>query len=752
MKKIISGNIDRPIFNRNEDFLDRFKFAEYIYSILENLPADSNIRIGIEGPWGSGKSSMMKLLHDECRKGGNFTAYFNPWQFNEWDLAWSGLVTAIGKGLSEGKNGKISPFKRKHYIKKGKEYILKGITLATKLPYIDVAAKIGDLLISPLLSNLEETKQSVIDYLSLELGDKRMFIFIDDLDRANEQVIYNLLMFLNEVIDFNKIVYIIGLDVEVTKFTLGNRIKDVDSFLEKIINWSFKLPNPSEFDWDIYIKNQLKSLSGGIKKKSLLSLSNVLPKNPRKLKLFIYYLDGLHRSFLKRFDDDELHWDIVYLIQLLRNEFPKAFDHILNDKQLIGDLSYGSVRDRVGERVNAGRREEHEEPEWKDKLKTDLPKDERERINRLFELYETIRNSRLIISEEVLSYHLRVIDSPDLITWREYRDIKKEVVNAPKGQRKDKLKEVLFRNTSHKAVMWRREFFNTLLMDRNALFEGAIQHKVDKDIQEALKAVFDLNDILELSFEIEDLFKGDNPVYNIDLFKKIIEKFKHWSHFDKPEHIYRELRDNEKSILVTLISKMVNQESSLLIALGIGRHDHPFPGGGPEEAFRPIKNEMIKILSDKVAQSLLNNFTKFDGIASLWPSNENKIAELNILFNPNPSFHNEIIYRKLSEIITQISDVPFIRDNFYEYFSMLCHASLKPSSFSTTENALVLIKNNDFISILWEGTVGEGLNLRCIGSLNQYREDLRKHHNIKVDELLPVPTWWEAVLKGEEIK
>lgn len=752
MKKIISGNVDRPICCREEDYLDRLQFAEYIYSILENLPKDSNIRIGIEGPWGSGKSSMMKLLHDECQKGGNFTAYFNPWQFNEWELAWSGLVTAIGKSLSEGKNGKINPFKRNQYIKKGGEYILKGITLAKKIPYVDVAAKIGDLLVSPLLSKLEETKKSVIDYLNAELGDKRMFIFIDDLDRANEQVIYNLLMFLNEVIDFNKIVYIIGLDVEVTKFTLEDRIKDVDSFLEKIINWSFKLPNPSEFDWDIYIKNQLKYLSGGIKKESLMSLVNILPKNPRKLKLFIYYLDGLHRSFLKRFDDDELHWDIVYLIQLLRNEFPKAFDYILKDTQLISDLSYGSVKERVDEHAHVGRREERKEPEWKDKLQADLPKDEKERVNRLFELYETIRNSRLIISEEILSYHLRVIDSPDLITWREYREMKKELIDLPEGQHQDKLKEILFRNTSYKAVMWRREFFNTLIMDRNALFEKAIQYKDDEDIKAALGKVFFLNNLLKLSFEIAELFEGDNPVYNVDLFKKIMEKFKHWAHFDKPEYLYKDLRKDEKDILLSLISKMKKHASSLLVTLGVGRYEPSFPGGGPDEAFMPIKQEMIKILSDTVAQSLLRNFEEFDGIAKLWPSNENKVAELNLLFNPNPSFHNETIYEKLREIIAKIPEVPFIRDNFYEYFSMLCHTSLNPASFSTTENALALIKNKNFISILWEGTIGKGLNLRSVGSLNQYRENLRKHHKINVDEVLPVPKWWDAVLKGEEIK
>lgn len=749
MKKSVSRNIDSPICNVNEDFLDRYKFAGYIYSILENLPSNSNIRIGIEGPWGSGKSSVMKLLHDECEKAGHFTTYFNPWQFNEWDLAWSGLVSAIGKGLCKGKDGKINPFNRKRYLKKGTEGILKVIRLAKKIPYADVAAKIGDLFISPLLSQLEETKQSVMEYLNTELADKRMFIFIDDLDRASEQVIYNLLMFLNEVIDFNKIVYVIGLDVEVTKFTLKDRIKDVDSFLEKIINWTFKLPQPSEFDWNIYTNSQLKSLSGGIKKEYLLSLMNVLPRNPRKLKLFLYYLDGLHRGFLGRFDNDELHWDIVYLIQLLRNEFPKAFECILNNQTLIDDLAYGRMREGIDRHSNQERRDVQDELKWKNKLKTNLPNEESGKIERLFKLYESIRNSHQIMSEETMSYHLRVIDSPDLITWKEYRSIKNKLLDSPEDKLLDKLKEVLFSNTSYKAIVWRREFLNTLLMDRNKLFEDAIQRKSDQEIQGELKHVFKLNKICKLTFEIDELFAGENPVYNIDLFKTFVDKFKHWAHFNRPEHLYKELREDEKKILLTLTSKMKPRASDVLIALGIGKYEPTF-SDGPDRAFEPTKNEMIKILSDSLAQSLLNRFEQFDGINRLWPSNENRIAELNILFNSNSTFHNKTIYEKLNEIVAKIPENPYIRDNFYEYTSMLCHAALNPTSFSTMEKALELLKNKDFVSIIWEGTIGKGLNLRNVGSLQNYREKLKSICD--VNDLLPLPDWWDKALKGEQIK
>jgi len=290
---------------------------------------------------------------------------------------------------------------------------------------------------------------------------------------------------------------------------------------------------------------------------------------------------------------------------------------------------------------------------------------------------------------------------------------------------------------------------NTLLIDRNKSFENAIQCKSDQEIQEELKHVFKLNKVCEVILQIDELFTGENPVYNIDLFKAFVEKFKHWAHFNHPEHLYKKLREDEKKILLTLASNMILQASDALIALDIANYEPTFLDG-PGKAFEATRNEMIKILSNGLSQSLLYRFEQFDGISRLWPSNENGTAELNILFNSNPSFHNGTIYEKLNEIVAKISKNSYIQDNFYEYTSMLCYAALNPTSFSTTEKALELLKNKDFVSIVWEGTIGRGLNLRNVGSLQGYREKLKA--KCDVDDLLPLPDWWDKVLKGEQIK
>jgi hypothetical protein len=51
---------DRPIQTRNEDRLNFADYADILADII--LTADTPITLGIFGPWGSGKTSLMRLI------------------------------------------------------------------------------------------------------------------------------------------------------------------------------------------------------------------------------------------------------------------------------------------------------------------------------------------------------------------------------------------------------------------------------------------------------------------------------------------------------------------------------------------------------------------------------------------------------------------------------------------------------------------------------------------------------------------
>lgn len=70
-----------------------------------------------------------------------------------------------------------------------------------------IAPLIAALVLDPLATSLEENKKSIQALLNKKLSDQRLYIFVDDLDRANPEALYGLLMFLNEVVDLNRCVF-----------------------------------------------------------------------------------------------------------------------------------------------------------------------------------------------------------------------------------------------------------------------------------------------------------------------------------------------------------------------------------------------------------------------------------------------------------------------------------------------------------------------------------------------------------------
>lgn len=63
---------DLPITRFDDDKLDRQKFALQIRRIIKNYNQKDCLTLGIMGPWGSGKTSLINMVFDQ-----NDEEYFN---------------------------------------------------------------------------------------------------------------------------------------------------------------------------------------------------------------------------------------------------------------------------------------------------------------------------------------------------------------------------------------------------------------------------------------------------------------------------------------------------------------------------------------------------------------------------------------------------------------------------------------------------------------------------------------------------
>ncbi len=95
---------DRPIQTRREDRLNFADYADILADII--LTADTPITLGIFGPWGSGKTSLMRLVAERLigqRTPGHRrarTVWFNAWQYERDEAAlWRSLLLHVLDGL-----------------------------------------------------------------------------------------------------------------------------------------------------------------------------------------------------------------------------------------------------------------------------------------------------------------------------------------------------------------------------------------------------------------------------------------------------------------------------------------------------------------------------------------------------------------------------------------------------------------------------------------------------------------------------
>ncbi|MCL4517830.1 MAG: KAP family NTPase, partial [Thaumarchaeota archaeon] len=92
-----------PDNETSEDLLGFKVHADLLVSVVKDdgiLPAT----IGVFGDWGSGKSSLLKMVQEELGKDDeSLVLYFNGWVFEGYDDAKAALLESIVQGFKDNK-------------------------------------------------------------------------------------------------------------------------------------------------------------------------------------------------------------------------------------------------------------------------------------------------------------------------------------------------------------------------------------------------------------------------------------------------------------------------------------------------------------------------------------------------------------------------------------------------------------------------------------------------------------------------
>ncbi|MBX5089807.1 KAP family P-loop NTPase fold protein [Rhizobium lentis] len=273
---MFSPDSDRALESEERD---EFGFAGIARKLAPSLIAATGgdgMVIGIEGPWGSGKSTMVNLLRKELLTLNTPNLHIisiAPWLSGDGSSLVRTLIEAMAAVLDtlDEANSKWSRNKKKA-IKYGnilRDYAAKtgrGIAPLAKLaglllPGASAAGEALDLGAGFLdrfgkAPTDADLKKAISD--RLKSLDIRFLVLIDDLDRLEPSQAVEVVRLVRSVADFPKVAYVMCYDRAVLSHALqiGLDVTNGDLFLQKVVQLTFAIPLPEPFDLRLSLRQK----------------------------------------------------------------------------------------------------------------------------------------------------------------------------------------------------------------------------------------------------------------------------------------------------------------------------------------------------------------------------------------------------------------------------------------------------------------------------------------------------------------
>lgn len=257
---------DLPITKKEEDILGREKFAECLTAAIINYTNreknTDGLVIGLEGEWGSGKTSLLNLMKAEL---GNrvILRTFNSWLATDQ----TSLVTEFFKTIISA-SSENDVFGKEDMKKYGKSFLINmARSFSIGIPVTGITFSPGKLIDSYISEKtLSEQKKSIFDSLIKQKSGKWLILFVDDIDRLSYDEVGILFQLIKNVADFPKVIYVLAYDKEVVIKAL-NRVQQGkgEEYLQKVIQVTYDVPVPEGNLLEEYFLQRLNSIVSGRK-------------------------------------------------------------------------------------------------------------------------------------------------------------------------------------------------------------------------------------------------------------------------------------------------------------------------------------------------------------------------------------------------------------------------------------------------------------------------------------------------------
>ena len=316
---------DKPIENNSEDKLKMSRYSAVLSNFIKS--GDTPLTVGLQGEWGTGKTSMLYMLLEHFKRDNVATSWVNTWEYSMFRNP-AETTPAILKGMLSNLKQNCELEGKWTIEEKSKDNVKKVFKFLGNVANqvisnqtgIDIgnAASNGDP--SREQAEIAEIKKEIETIINKLIDDsandyKKVVFLVDDLDRIPPEQAVEVLESLKNLFDVPNCVFVLAIDYDVVVKGLESKFgkkteeneREFRSFFDKIIQVPFSMPTGT-YDMGNLLSEKLNSLSIIIPEALNEAYSNVVKYtigyNPRSLKRYINSFSLLRSLRNSDFEND----------------------------------------------------------------------------------------------------------------------------------------------------------------------------------------------------------------------------------------------------------------------------------------------------------------------------------------------------------------------------------------------------------------------------------------------------------------
>jgi hypothetical protein len=331
----MSSITDKPIGKKNEDLLSVEKYSLALSNFI--MRSDTPITIGLQGEWGTGKTSLMSLLLEDFSEKNIACSWVNTWEFAMFKGAHEttpnvlrGMLEKLKteaerRGVWTIRNESNEKFRKaakfignlaNQVISKQTGVDLQSAAEGAAGQREEAAAEIAQIkeLIASVINDLIEDTSNPIE---------KVVFFVDDLDRIPPGDAVEVLEALKNIFDIPNCVFVLAIDYDVVVKGLESKFgpksdeneREFRSFFDKIIQVPFSMP-VGTYDIENFLVKKLEELKVPISEENkefyTKTVRYTIGHNPRSLKRYLNSFSLINH--LKELDEESDSEDEVYML------------------------------------------------------------------------------------------------------------------------------------------------------------------------------------------------------------------------------------------------------------------------------------------------------------------------------------------------------------------------------------------------------------------------------------------------------